>query len=343
MYIVIMYIVLSNNSDHEVYFRQYPSILDDLGYILISSKAEQILQDGAKNSIAFLGENASRQLIDRMCSISGFSEAELLMNYDLLEKSLFKVLGKGSEVILSNLKRELLVQVVLIDPNITISEIRDPRVVVGDILKRIHTVEVVDFVRKIPSHSHVALLYTNDNSKDKLLTAFFDTMVLGNASKGLFSFKKPANDYLSGINDLMLYEELFQEPRDYEAVARRGADWIAKLISSNKSQQTTIASLTRIASEDLMWWLRNGFAGYLLDSERSRGRYLQDNFSALCGYNISNVGNQHIEREFMSSLISAHGYVILDEPSSLYRAPDLGGNVKYQSLLTSHGNGDLDP
>ena len=107
------------------------------------------------------------------------------------------------------------------------------------ILERIHAVEVVEFVRKIPSHSHIALLYTNDNSKDKLLTAFFDTMILGNASKGLFSFKKPANDYFSGINDIMLYEELLQEPRDYEAVARRGADWIAKLISSNTSRQNS--------------------------------------------------------------------------------------------------------
>ena len=121
-----MYIILSNHSDNEVHFRQYPSILDDLGYFQISSKAERILHDAAKNSIAFLGENASKDLLDHICSISGFSEAELLMNYDLLEKSLFKVLGKGAEVILCNLKRELLVQVVLIDPNITISEIRNP-------------------------------------------------------------------------------------------------------------------------------------------------------------------------------------------------------------------------
>ena len=215
----------------------------------------------------------------------------------------------------------------MIDPNITISEIRDPRLAVGDILKRIHTVEVVEFVRKIPSHSHIALLYTNDNSKDKLLTAFFDTMILGNASKGLFSFKKPANDYLSCINDIMLYEELLQEPRDYEAVARRGADWIAKLISSNKSRQNSTDVPTRIAGEDVMWLLRNGFAGYLLDSERSWGRYLQDNISALCGYNISNVSNRLIDRELISMLISAHGYVILDEPFSLYRAPDLGDRM----------------
>ena len=219
----------------------------------------------------------------------------------------------------------MLVQIVLIDANITINEIRNPLLDVGDILKRIHAVEVVEFVRKIPSHSHIALLYTNDNSKDKMLVAYFDTTIIGNASKGLFSFRKPVNDYLSCINDIMLYEELLQEPRDYEAVARRGANWIAKLISSNRSRQTSSDVPTRIAGEDVMWWLRNGFAGYLLDSERSCGRYLQDNISALCGYNISNVSNRHIDRELISMLISAHGYVILDEPFSLYRAPDLEG------------------
>jgi hypothetical protein len=165
-----------------------------------------------------LRENASKYLLDHLCSISGFSEAELLMYYDLLEKSLFKVLG---ELLVCNLKRELLVQVVLTDPNITISEIRNPLLDVGDILKRIHAVEVVEFVRKIPSHSHIALLYTNDNSKDKMLAAYFDTTIIGNASNGLFSFRKPVNDYLSCINDIMLYEELLLEPRDYEAVARR--------------------------------------------------------------------------------------------------------------------------
>jgi hypothetical protein len=123
----------------------------------------------------------------------------------------------------------------------------------------------------------------------------------------------------------MLYEELLQEPRDYEVVVTRGVDWIAKLISSNRSRQTSSDIPTRIAGEDLMWWLRNGFAGYLLALERSRGRYLQDNISALCGYNLSNVSDRHIDRELICMLISAHGYVILDEPFSLYRAPDSEG------------------
>jgi hypothetical protein len=317
-----MYIILSNHSDKDVHIRQYPSVLDELGYFPISSKAEQILHDAAKKSIALLGEKAAKDLLEHISSISGFSEGELLMNYDLLEKSLYNLLGKGAEVILHDLKRELLVQAVLIDANITVTEILNPRLGIGDILKRIHAFEVVEFVRNVPSHSHIAFLYTNDNYKKNIFAAFFDTKI-NSAVKGLFSFKKPDNDYPSGVENIILYEELLQKPREYEVVVRRAADWLAKLNSANKSQQNNDASPTRIACEDIMWFFRNGFAGYILRSEKSCGRYLQDNVSSLCGYDISNVSNGHIDRESINTLISAHGYVILDEPFSLYRATDL--------------------
>jgi len=150
-----------------VQFQQYSNVLDELGYFPQSSKAEAILYDAAKKSIDRLGESASRALLDHICSINELLEKELLTNYDLFEKSLYKVLGKGAEVILCSLKRELLIQVVMIDPNITIGEIRNPRLKVGDILKRIQVVDAVEFVHKIPSHSHIAFLYTNDNSKIK--------------------------------------------------------------------------------------------------------------------------------------------------------------------------------
>jgi len=65
----------------------------------------------------------------------------------------------------------------------------------------------------------------------------------------------------------LLYEELLQEPhREYEVVAKRLDDWIAKLDSSNKSRQENISDIAtpRIASEDAMWWVRNGFTGYYM-------------------------------------------------------------------------------
>jgi hypothetical protein len=190
----------------------------------------------------------------------------------------------------------------LIDPNITISDIRNPRLAVGDILKRIRAVETLEFVRKIPSHMHVAFLYRNENSKDDILVAFFDTKTTGKATKGLLSTNKLTNDDLS----YMLYEELLQEPpRDYEVVAKRLDDWIAKLNSSNKSQQqnNTGFATVRIATEDALWWVRNGFMGYYMGFEKSMVRYLQDSVSFLCGYNISNVSDENIDSKNIKTMM----------------------------------------
>ncbi len=155
-------------------FQRYLNVLDELGYFPLSSKAEAY--DAARKSIERLGESASKALLDHICSINELSEKELLTNYDLFEKSLYRVLRKGAEVILRDLKRELLVQAVLIDPNtdlsIRISDIRNPGLAIGDILKRIRAVETLEFVRKTPSHTHIAFLYTNDNSKNNILAAF---------------------------------------------------------------------------------------------------------------------------------------------------------------------------
>jgi hypothetical protein len=302
------------------------NVLDELGYFPLSSKAEEILYDVAKKSIERLGESASKALLDHICSINGLSEKELLTNYDLFEKSLYRVLRKGAEVILRDLKRELLVHAVLIDPNITISDIRNPRLAVGDILKRIRAVETLDFVRKIPSHTHIAFLYRNENSKADILAAFFDTKITGKATKGLLSSNKPTNDELS----FMSYKELLQEPpREYEVVAKRLADWIAKLNTSNISQQQNNTDFTalRIATEDAMWWVRNGFTGYYMGFEKSMGRYLQDRVSVLCGYNISNVSNESFDSKNIKTMIAAHDYVILDESFVMFRAANMGDNI----------------
>jgi hypothetical protein len=302
-----------------VQFKQYSNVLDELGYFPLSSKAEEILYDVAKKSIEQLGESASKALLDHICSINGLSEKELLTNYDLFEKSLYSVLRKGADFILHDIKRELLVHAVLIDPNITISHIRNPLFAAGDILKRIRAVETLEFVRKIPSHKHIAFLYRNENSKDDLLAAFFDTKITSKATKGLLASNKPTNDDLS----YLLYEELLQEPhREYEVVAKRLDDWIAKLNSSNKSQQQNISDFAtlRIASEDAMWWVRNGFTGYYMGFEKSMARYLQDSVSVLCGYNISNVSNENIDSKNIKTMIAAHDNVILDESFVMFRA-----------------------
>ena len=264
-------------------------------------------------------------MLDHICSINELSEKELLTNYDLFEKSLYRVLRKGAEVILRDLKRELLIHAVLIDPTITISEIRNPRLSIADILKRFRVLETLEFVRKIPSHKHIAFLYRNENSKADILSAFFDTKVTGKTTKGHLSSNKPTNHELS----FMSYSELLQEPREYEVVAKRLGDWIGKLNSSNKSQQrqqqnnTDIATL-RIAIEDAMWWVRNGFTDYYMGFEKSMGKYLQDSVSVLCGYNISNGSNEIIDSKNIKTMIAAHDHVILDESFVMFRSANMG-------------------
>ena len=307
-------------------FQQYSKILDKLGYLPIPSKSDRILYDAAKESIERLGQSASKAILNHICSIDGLSEEELLTNYDLLEKSLQRVLREGSEVLLHDIKKGVLARAILIDPTITIREIRNPRFTIVDILKRIRSAEILEFIRKGASHKHIAFLYRNENAKNKIFSAFFDTKITGKASNGLLLSKKPSNDLshvLKYVDNRILYEELLQESHEEEVVAKKLADWVAKLYSLNLHPDKTNKYATRIASEDVIWWVRNGFADhYYIGLEESMGRDLQDNLSVLCGYNISEHSNN--KNGTIKTMIATHGYVILDEPFIVYRAPGVG-------------------
>ena len=50
------------------------------------------------------------------------------------------------------------------------------------------------------------------------------------------------------------------------------------------------------------------------------GRYLHGGMSVLCGYDISNVGNENIDSKNIKTMIAAHDNVILDEPFVMFRA-----------------------
>jgi hypothetical protein len=300
-------------------FQRFLNILDELGYVPIPSQADRILYDAARRSIERFGQSSSKAILDHMCSIDGLSEEELLTNFDLLEKSLQTVLRKGAEVVLHDIKTEILTHAVLIDPTITISEIRNPQLTIGNIIKRIRSAEALEFIREKASHKHIAFLYRNENAKNKIFSAFFDPNITAKASKGLLLYKKPSNglsQVLNYVDSSMLYEELLQESREKQVVARKLADWVHSL--KNLRLDNIKRDATRIASEDATWWLRNGFADhYSIGFEESVGRSLQDDLSVLCGYNISEYSNNGT----INTMIANHGYVILDETSIVYRAP----------------------
>jgi hypothetical protein len=65
------------------------TILDELGYIPVPSKAEYIVSDSIKKSFESLfGNEATVSILNHLTSLYGLSEKELTTNYDIFEKSL---------------------------------------------------------------------------------------------------------------------------------------------------------------------------------------------------------------------------------------------------------------
>jgi len=287
------------------------TVFDELEYFPIISRLDKILYDSAKKSIERLGESVSKVLLDHICSVYGLSETELLTNYDLFEKSLCIILRKAADIILHDLKKEMLVHAVLMDPTITTRDILNPLLTVGDILKRIRAAETLEFIRNIPSHQHVAFLYNNEVDKDRVLSSFIGT----DSPKGLLLSAKSTK--LNSDRSSRLYGELLKYQQD--ETLKILSDRIANLYSLNTPKNN---SAIRIVNEDAGWWLCNGSSNDHIRFEQSLGRCVEDNMSFLCAYNASKFDNSYLK-----TIIGWHGYVIVDEPFTVYKVGQGGGRI----------------
>jgi hypothetical protein len=111
------------------------------------------------------------------------------------------------------------------------------------------------------------------------------------------------------------YDDLLNGPRR-DKIKEKLAAWIDYVHSFNKSQHTP----TRIAEEDAIMWLRNGFDAHDdLHLEQMLSTLTCDvNVSILCAFNISKIDETDVNT-MLKSILSAHDYVILDEPLLVYR------------------------
>jgi hypothetical protein len=86
---------------------QFIRLLDELGYVPINSKTEEILHEAVTRSFESLGNSACKALLNNMCSLHGLSDREVLTNYDLFEESLYDILGNTAQRVIRIIKREL--------------------------------------------------------------------------------------------------------------------------------------------------------------------------------------------------------------------------------------------
>ena len=297
---------------------RYLTILDELRYLPEVSVSDRFLVNSIKSSLESVGQSYSKALLHLMCSFNGLSENELLTNYDLFERSIYRILGKSGQSIISAIKADMLRYAIMNGAEITVTDILDPRLTVSYVLKHIHEREVLDFVRNIPPHEHIAFLYTHEIAKNNILSEFFHRQEQEDHQDplplGLISIKTPKLDaHLFNIS----YDELLNKTRKYKAKESLAA-WITHVHSFNKSQHFA----TRIAEEDASLWLKNGFsADEDLNLEQMFSTLTCDsNLSMLCAFDISKIAESDIN-SMLKSIISAHDYVILDEPFVVYGRP----------------------
>jgi hypothetical protein len=156
---------------------RYLSILHELRYFPQVYLSDRALHDSIKYSLESICKSFSKVLLGRMCSVYRLSENELLTNYDLFERALYRRLGKAGQLIIGRIKAEMLKYAVMNGSEITATDILDPNLTVSYVLKDIHDTEIFAFVRNVPSCQHVALLYRNDFTKNKILSDFFHPQI----------------------------------------------------------------------------------------------------------------------------------------------------------------------
>jgi hypothetical protein len=293
---------------------QFLTFLDDLQYVALDSRAEDILYCSIKGALGKVGKAYSSAVINHICKLTRMSEREVLSNCDLFEDSLYRLFGHGAKPVITDVKAIAMERALMEHRlNLTIPEILDTSLTIYDVLNEIRSIEAVDFIHKMAAYSHMAFLYSNKDSLTKILTEFFSPT---DAPRVLLSENPRGYNYLS-LSSAISYNELFGPVSALikDDFIIKTQDWIKGICAANKSKTST----TRIAEDDGTWWIRNGHTRALASLERLLCKELPENASILSAFDVSKLNSKELIT--MKSIIRCHDYVIIEEPFfSVYKS-----------------------
>ena len=168
------------------------------------------------------------------------------------------------------------------------------------------TEEIIEFVHKVSGSEHLLVLWKDQESKDKFVSEFFNKKYSGN-SKGYFSVKPFQDESVENT----VYEKYYnQHGKEFISKA------VDKVVMTMGSNKTGFA--TRYAFEDDTWLMERGQTEEVIGTEEQLGTKVDENLSLFCFNNVAKLDESKLSR-----MIPAHGYVILDEPRSLYKFRNL--------------------
>ena len=338
------------------------TLLDKLGYIPVSSKAEHIISESIKKSLESLfGHAATVVLLHHLASFYGLSEKELTTNYDIFEKSLSKISAYGAKIILKDIRKEMLIETIKSSTGseITEQDILNPDVGIREIINKIGYDEIAKFVHAMPPGEHINLVYKNEDTKDKVLSSFLSSEsyhdeIVNNritSIRGLITTKLTKFNY---IKDILYYEDLSLAVEKSEIINKLW-DWMIRLRSKNYStifkegrdkeivryedKDIMASSCVRVAIEDAAWFLLNNFTFEFLSFEKIIKKYLDEDkhISVLCTYKISDISGS--SDDMLMKIIETHHYVILENPLMIYKSTKPRPLCNYHSR---HVNSDFE-
>ena len=338
------------------------TLLDKLGYIPVSSKAEHIISESIKKSLESLfGHAATVVLLHHLASFYGLSERELTTNYDIFEKSLSKISAYGAKIILKDIRKEMLIETIKSSTGseITEQDILNPDVGIREIINKIGYDEIAKFVHAMPPGEHINLVYKNEDTKDKVLSSFLSSEsyhdeIVNNritSIRGLITTKLTKFNY---IKDILYYEDLSLAVEKSEIINKLW-DWMIRLRSKNYStifkegrdkeivryedKDIMASSCVRVAIEDAAWFLLNNFTFEFLSFEKIIKKYLDEDkhISVLCTYKISDISGS--SDDMLMKIIETHHYVILENPLMIYKSTKPRPLCNYHSR---HVNSDFE-
>ena len=338
------------------------TLLDKLGYIPVSSKAEHIISESIEKSLESLfGHAATVVLLHHLASFYGLSEKELTTNYDIFEKSLSKISAYGAKIILKDIRKEMLIETIKSSTGseITEQDILNPDIGIREIINKIGYDEIAKFVHAMPPGEHINLVYKNEDTKDKVLSSFLSSEsyhdeIVNNritSMRGLITTKLTKFNY---IKDILYYEDLSLAVEKSEIINKLW-DWMIRLRSKNYStifkegrdkeivryedKDIMASSCVRVAIEDAAWFLLNNFTFEFLSFEKIIKKYLDEDkhISVLCTYKISDISGS--SDDMLMKIIETHHYVILENPLMIYKSTKPRPLCNYHSR---HVNSDFE-
>jgi hypothetical protein len=156
---------------------------------------------------------------------------------------------------------------------------------------------ILEYVWKLGGSEHILFLWEKEENRDMIVQELFSSEQKAE-SNALFSVVPRNMPLVKNVT----YGDFFHTHN--EEFLEKAVDKVSRAVSMNRGNKST-----RTAFEDDTWLMSKGLEDKVLSTEDMLGRQVDPKLSLFCMDQRRNLSDTTL-----AELITAHGYVLLDEP-----------------------------